>query len=295
MARALPDARDGLKPVHRRILYAMQDMGIRANSSYKKSARIVGEVLGKYHPHGDAAVYESMARMAQDFSMRYLLVDGQGNFGSIDGDAPAAMRYTEARLHKLAEELLADIDKDTVDFGPNFDDLLEEPLVFPARIPNLLMNGASGIAVGMATNIPPHNLRELANAINFLIDKYDEMDDISVEELMKFVPGPDFPTGGIIVGREGIESAYGTGRGRIVVRGTAHIEEGKSGKHEIIITEIPYQVNKTTLIERIAELVREDKIDQIADLRDESDQRGMSIYDRTQTRRTAEKSFESAL
>ena len=278
VARALPDARDGLKPVHRRILYAMQDMGIRANSSYKKSARIVGEVLGKYHPHGDAAVYESMARMAQDFSMRYLLVDGQGNFGSIDGDAPAAMRYTEARLHKLAEELLADIDKDTVDFGPNFDNSLEEPLVLPARIPNLLMNGASGIAVGMATNIPPHNLRELVNAINFLIDKYDEMDDISVEELMKYVSGPDFPTGGIIVGREGIESAYGTGRGRIVVRGAAHIEEGKSGKHEIIITEIPYQVNKTTLIERIAELVREDKIDQIADLRDESDQRGMSIY-----------------
>ncbi len=278
VARALPDARDGLKPVHRRILYAMQDMGIRANSSYKKSARIVGEVLGKYHPHGDAAVYESMARMAQDFSMRYLLVDGQGNFGSIDGDAPAAMRYTEARLHKLAEELLADIDKDTVDFGPNFDDSLEEPLVLPARIPNLLMNGASGIAVGMATNIPPHNLRELTNAIIFLINKYDEMDDISVEELMKFVPGPDFPTGGIIIGREGIESAYGTGRGRIVVRGAAHIEEGKSGKHEIIITEIPYQVNKTTLIERIAELVREDKIDQIADLRDESDQRGMSIY-----------------
>src|SRR5271157_2368151 len=278
VARALPDARDGLKPVHRRILYAMQDMGIRANSSYKKSARIVGEVLGKYHPHGDAAVYESMARMAQDFSMRYLLVDGQGNFGSIDGDAPAAMRYTEARLHKLAEELLADIDKDTVDFGPNFDDSLEEPLVLPARIPNLVMNGASGIAVGMATNIPPHNLRELTNAIIFLIDKYDEMDDISVEELMKYVSGPDFPTGGIIVGREGIESAYGTGRGRLVVRGAAHIEEGKSGKHEIIITEIPYQVNKTTLIERIAELVREDKIDQIADLRDESDQRGMSIY-----------------
>jgi DNA gyrase subunit A len=206
-----------------------------------------------------------------------LLVDGQGNFGSIDGDAPAAMRYTEARLHRLAEELLADIEKDTVDFGPNFDDSLEEPLVLPARIPNLLMNGASGIAVGMATNIPPHNLRELVNAINFLIDKYDEMDDISIEELMKFVPGPDFPTGGIIVGREGIESAYGTGHGRIVVRGTAHIEESKSGKHEIIITEIPYQVNKTTLIERIAELVREDKIDQIADLRDESDQRGMSI------------------
>ncbi len=288
VARALPDARDGLKPVHRRILYAMQDMGIRANSSYKKSARIVGEVLGKYHPHGDAAVYESMARMAQDFSMRYLLVDGQGNFGSIDGDAPAAMRYTEARLHKLAEELLADIEKDTVDFGPNFDDSLEEPLVLPARIPNLLMNGASGIAVGMATNIPPHNLRELTNAIIFLIDRYDEMDDISVEELMKHVSGPDFPTGGIIVGREGIESAYGTGRGRIVVRGAAHIEEAKSGKHEIIITEIPYQVNKTTLIERIAELVREDKIDQIADLRDEFGSAWHEHLYRTQARCTAQ-------
>ncbi len=278
VARALPDARDGLKPVHRRILYAMQDMGIRANSSYKKSARIVGEVLGKYHPHGDAAVYETMARMAQDFSMRYLLVDGQGNFGSVDGDAPAAMRYTEARLHRLAEELLADIDKDTVDFGPNFDDSLEEPLVLPARLPNLLMNGSAGIAVGMATNIPPHNLRELSDAIVYLIDNYDTIEEISVEELMKRVPGPDFPTGGIIVGREGIESAYGTGRGRLVVRGVAHIEEaGKSGKHEIIITEIPYQVNKATLIERIAELVREDKIDQIGDLRDESDQRGMTI------------------
>ena len=277
VARALPDARDGLKPVHRRILFAMQDMGIRSNSSYKKSARIVGEVLGKYHPHGDAAVYESMARMAQNFSMRYLLVDGQGNFGSVDGDAPAAMRYTEARLHKIAEELLADLDKDTVDFGPNFDESLEEPLVLPARIPNMLMNGASGIAVGMATNIPPHNLRELADAINFMIDNYDTMDEISVEDLMKRIPGPDFPTGGIIVGREGIESAYATGRGRLVVRGMAHIEEGKSGRHEIVITEIPYQVNKSTLIERIAELVREDRIDQIADLRDESDQRGMSI------------------
>ena len=278
VARALPDARDGLKPVHRRILYAMQDMGIRANSSYKKSARIVGEVLGKYHPHGDAAVYETMARMAQDFSMRYLLVDGQGNFGSVDGDAPAAMRYTEARLHRMAEELLADIEKETVDFGPNFDDSLEEPLVLPARIPNLLMNGAAGIAVGMATNIPPHNLRELADAVDYLIDNYETIEEIPLEELMKRVPGPDFPTGGIIVGREGIESAYGTGRGRLVVRGVAHIEEGgKSGKHEIIITEIPYQVNKAGLIERIAELVREDKIDQIADLRDESDQRGMSI------------------
>ncbi len=277
VARALPDARDGLKPVHRRILFAMHDMGIRANSSYKKSARIVGEVLGKYHPHGDAAVYESMARMAQDFSMRYLLVDGQGNFGSVDGDAPAAMRYTEARLQKMAEDLLADIEKDTVDFGPNFDDSLEEPLVLPARLPNLLLNGSSGIAVGMATNIPPHNLRELVDAISYLIDNYDTMDDIPVEELMKRVTGPDFPTGGIIIGREGIEAAYGTGRGRLVVRGMAHIEETKPGRHEIIITEIPYQVNKSTLIERIAELVREDKIDMISDMRDESDQRGMSI------------------
>ena len=277
VARALPDARDGLKPVHRRILYAMQELGLRSNSAHKKSARIVGEVLGKFHPHGDSAVYETMARMAQDFSMRYILVDGQGNFGSIDGDAPAAMRYTEARLHKIAEELLADIDKDTVDFGPNFDDSLEEPLVLPARVPNMLLNGTAGIAVGMATNIPPHNLRELTDAIIFLIDNYENMDDIPVEDLMKYVQGPDFPTGGIIVGREGIESTYGTGRGRIVVRGMAHIEEGKSGRHEIVITEIPYQVNKTTLIERIAELVREDRIDQISDLRDESDQRGMSI------------------
>ena len=277
VARALPDARDGLKPVHRRILYAMQELGIRSNTPYKKSARIVGEVLGKFHPHGDSAVYESMARMAQDFSMRYMLVDGQGNFGSVDGDAPAAMRYTEARLHKLAEELLADIDKDTVDFGPNFDESLEEPLVLPARVPNMLLNGTSGIAVGMSTNIPPHNLRELTDAIIFLIDNYETMDDIPVEDLMKLIPGPDFPTGGIIVGREGIESAYGTGRGRLVVRGMAHIEEGNGGRHEIIITEIPYQVNKSTLIERIAELVREDRIDQISDLRDESDQRGMSI------------------
>jgi DNA gyrase subunit A len=277
VARALPDARDGLKPVHRRILYAMQELGMRSNTAYKKSARIVGEVLGKFHPHGDSAVYESMARMAQDFSMRYLLVDGQGNFGSVDGDAPAAMRYTEARLHKLAEELLADIDKDTVDFGPNFDDTLEEPLVLPARVPNMLLNGTSGIAVGMATNIPPHNLRELTSAIIYLIDNYETMDDIPLSELMKCVSGPDFPTGGIIVGREGIESAYATGRGRLVVRGMAHIEEGKSGKHEIIITEIPYQVNKSSLIERIADLVREDKIDQISDLRDESDQRGMTI------------------
>ncbi len=277
VARALPDARDGLKPVHRRILYAMHELGIRSNTSYKKSARIVGEVLGKFHPHGDSAVYESMARMAQDFSMRYLLVDGQGNFGSVDGDSPAAMRYTEARLQKMAEELLADLEKDTVDFGPNFDDSLEEPLVLPARVPNMLLNGTSGIAVGMATNIPPHNLRELTSAISFLIDNYEKMDDISPDDLMKYIQGPDFPTGGIIVGREGIESAYGTGRGRLVVRGLAHIEEGRGGRHNIVITEIPYQVNKSNLIQRIAELVRDERIDQISDLRDESDRRGMSI------------------
>ncbi len=277
VARALPDARDGLKPVHRRILYAMHDMGIRANSAYKKSARIVGEVLGKYHPHGDSAVYEAMARMAQDFSMRYPLVEGQGNFGSIDGDAPAAMRYTEARLNRMSEEMLADIEKNTVNFGPNFDDSLQEPLVLPSRLPNLLLNGASGIAVGMATNIPPHNLRELAAAISFLIENYDSIDEIQVEKLLEFVSGPDFPTGGIIIGREGILHAYTTGKGRLVLRGMAAIEEMKGGRHRIVITEIPYQVNKSSLIERIAELAREDKIDQISDLRDESDQRGMSI------------------
>jgi DNA gyrase subunit A len=277
VARALPDARDGLKPVHRRILFAMSELGMRSNSAYKKSARIVGEVLGKYHPHGDSAVYETMARMAQDFSMRYPLVDGQGNFGSIDGDAPAAMRYTEARLAKMAEEMLADLDKDTVDFAPNFDESLEEPTVLPARLPNLLLNGSAGIAVGMATNIPPHNLRELVGALDYLIENFDKADDISVDELMKFIQGPDFPTGGMIVGNEGILSAYGTGRGRIVMRGIAHIEEMKGSRHQIIVTEIPYQVNKTTLIERIAELARSGKIDQISDMRDESDQRGMSI------------------
>ena len=277
VARALPNARDGLKPVQRRILYAMYDMGIRANSSYKKSARIVGEVMGKYHPHGDSAIYEAMARMAQDFSMRYPLVNGQGNFGSIDGDAPAAMRYTEARLNALSEEMLADIAADTVDFLENFDGSLAEPLVLPSRLPNLLLNGSSGIAVGMATNIPPHNLRELAQAIDFLIEHQDTADDITNNELMRFVPGPDFPTGGIIVGRESIHQAFSTGRGRLTVRGTALIEEIRSGRSAIIITEIPYQVNKTTLIERIASLARDGKIDEISDLRDESDRRGMRI------------------
>ncbi len=283
VARAIPDARDGLKPVHRRILYAMHDMGIRANTPYKKSARIVGEVLGKYHPHGDSAVYDAMARMAQDFSMRYMLVDGQGNFGSIDGDSPAAMRYTEARLSHMAEEMLADIEKNTVDFIDNFDGSLKEPSVLPSRLPNLLLNGSSGIAVGMATNIPPHNLGELVNALNYLIDNYSQedgtvaIDDVMVEDLMKYLPGPDFPTGGVIVGREGILQTYSTGRGRIVLRGLAHIEEMSGGRNRIVITEIPYQLNKTTLLERIAELVRTGRLEDISDLRDESDRRGMSV------------------
>jgi DNA gyrase subunit A len=278
VSRALPDSRDGLKPVQRRILYAMYDMGIRANTAYKKSARIVGEVLGKYHPHGDMAVYDAMARMAQDFSMRYLLVNGQGNFGSVDGDAPAAMRYTEARLGAMAEDLLADIDKNTIDFADNFDGSLQEPLVLPARLPNLLLNGASGIAVGMATNIPPHNLGELAGALDLLIERYDDIDNVTVAELMESVKGPDFPTGGVIVGTEGILQAYSTGRGRLVMRGVSRVEELKGGRTAIIITEIPYQVNKSSLISRIAELVREGRIDAITDLRDESDRDGMSIY-----------------
>ncbi len=278
VARALPDARDGLKPVHRRILYAMDDMNMHSNTAYKKSARIVGEVLGKYHPHGDSSVYDAMARMVQDFSMRYPLVDGQGNFGSVDGDAPAAMRYTEARMGKMAEEILVDIDKNTVNFVDNFDGSLKEPEVLPARLPNLLLNGSSGIAVGMATNIPPHNLKELVNALVYVIDNYDNLEDISTEQLMEFLPGPDFPTGGIIVGKESIRQAYSTGRGKITVRGVAHIEEIKNGRNIIRITEIPYQVNKATLIERIADLVHDGKIDTISDLRDESDRRGMSIY-----------------
>ncbi|NJD58900.1 MAG: DNA gyrase subunit A [Anaerolineae bacterium] len=277
VARALPDARDGLKPVHRRILFAMHDMGIGAGSAYKKSARIGGEVLGKYHPHGDAAVYESMARMAQDFSMRYLLVDGQGNFGSVDGDAPAAMRYTEARLSRMAEEMLADIEMDTVDFTDNFDGSLKEPSVLPARLPNLLLNGSSGIAVGMATNIPPHNLSELTAAIFYLIDNYERLEEIPNEELLRMVPGPDFPTGGEIVGNEGIRQAYSTGRGRLVLRGLAHFEDMVAGRQRIVITEIPYLLNKSSLLERIAELAREGKLNDISDLRDESDRRGMSI------------------
>ncbi|HLF36988.1 MAG TPA: DNA topoisomerase (ATP-hydrolyzing), partial [Anaerolineales bacterium] len=286
VSRALPDAFDGLKPVQRRILYAMREMGIRANSPYRKSARIVGEVMGKFHPHGDAPIYEAMARMAQDFSMRYPLIDGQGNFGSVDGDPPAAMRYTEARLGRMAEELLIDIEQDTVGFSDNFDGSLEEPNVLPARLPNLLLNGATGIAVGMATNIPPHNLGELAEAIVYLVDHYDQVDDVGVDDLMKFVQGPDFPTGGMIIGAEGILQAYSTGKGRIVVRGIANIEETGHSRNRIVITEIPFQVNKTALIERIAELVRDGKLDGISDLRDESDRRGLSVV--LELKRTAQ-------
>jgi DNA gyrase subunit A len=280
VARALPDARDGMKPVQRRILYAMYDMGIRADTPYKKSARIVGEVLGKYHPHGDSSVYEAMARLAQDFSMRTMLVDGQGNFGSVDGDPPAAMRYTEARLAAPAVDILSDINKNTVDFVGNFDDTLTEPSVLPAAIPNLLVNGATGIAVGMATSIPPHNLGEIVDACVYMLDRWEKLDDIDVEQLMEFVQGPDFPTGGIIIeekGDEGIESAYGSGRGRITVQAKAHIEEMERSKSRIIVTELPYMVNKSSLIERIAELARDGHLEGLSDLRDESDRQGMRI------------------
>jgi len=273
IGRALPDIRDGLKPVHRRILYAMYDMGMRHNSQYKKCARIVGEVLGKYHPHGDTAVYESLVRMAQDFSMRYPLIDGHGNFGSVDGDSPAAMRYTEARLAEIAEELLADIDKETVTFMDNFDSSLKEPSILPSKIPNLLINGSSGIAVGMATNIPPHNLNEVVDAIIFYIDHKDA----TVKDLMKKIKGPDFPTGGIIMGIDGIKEAYETGKGRVKIRGRVHLEQPTKGKTQIIISEIPYEVKKSNLIANIAQLVREKKIDGISDLRDESDKSGMRI------------------
>ena len=280
VSRALPDARDGLKPVQRRILYAMYDMGIRVDSPYRKSARIVGEVLGKYHPHGDQSVYDAMARMAQDFSMRTILVDGQGNFGSVDGDPPAAMRYTEARLAAPALDLLADIAKNTVDFTDNFDGTLTEPTVLPSAIPNLLVNGATGIAVGMATNIPPHNLSEIVDACVYMLDKWEKLDDVKPEDLMEFVEGPDFPTGGVIIeqkGEEGIEAAYGKGRGRVTIQANAHIEEMERGKNRIIVTELPYQVNKSSLIERIAELVRDGHLEGITDLRDESDRQGLRI------------------
>jgi DNA gyrase subunit A len=271
--RALPDVRDGLKPVHRRILYAMQEAGLSAGRPYKKSATVVGDVLGKYHPHGDSAVYEALVRMVQDFSLRYPLVDGQGNFGSIDGDNAAAYRYTEARLTRLAAELLADIDKETVAFAPNFDDRLQEPTVLPARFPNLLVNGSSGIAVGMATNIPPHNLREVVNACVHLVDN----PDATVADLMGLVHGPDFPTGGYICGREGIREAYLTGRGRVVMRAKALIEEPDQGRPRIIVTEIPFMVNKSRMIEQIAGLVREKKLTEITDLRDESDRDGIRV------------------
>ncbi|MBN2414791.1 DNA gyrase subunit A [bacterium] len=273
VSRALPDVRDGLKPVHRRILYGMLELGLRHNRPHRKSARIVGDVLGKYHPHGDSAVYDAMVRMVQDFSLRYTLVDGQGNFGSIDGDSAAAMRYTEARLKAVAEDILADLEKETVDFVPNFDESLTEPKVMPSLFPNLLVNGASGIAVGMATNIPPHNLVEIVNALIAVIDN----PEIDAKELLRHVSGPDFPTGGIIYGSEGIREAYSTGRGRIVLRAKANVEKGKGNKEALIVTEIPYQVNKANLITSIADLVKNKKIDGISDLRDESDRDGMRI------------------
>ena len=273
VARALPDVRDGLKPVHRRVLYGMHELGLAHNKPYKKSARIVGEVLGKYHPHGDSAVYDTMVRMVQDFSLRYPLIDGQGNFGSVDGDSPAAMRYTEARLAKISEYMLRDLDKNTVDFVPNFDETLQEPKVLPSYLPNLLVNGSSGIAVGMATNIPPHNLVEVIDGLIALVKN----PDMTIEEIMEYITAPDFPTGGIIFGYEGVKSAYLTGRGRVVVRAKANIETLKNDKENIIISELPYQVNKSNLIEKIADLVRAGKISDITNIRDESDRDGMRI------------------
>ena len=273
VSRALPDVRDGLKPVHRRILYAMQEAGMTSGKPYKKSARIVGEVLGKYHPHGDSSVYDAIVRMAQDFSMRYMLADGHGNFGSVDGDPPAAMRYTEVRMAKIAELMLQDIDKDTVDFVPNYDESLKEPSVLPSKFPELLVNGTSGIAVGMATNIPPHNMGEVIDGVLMLLDN----PDASVEELMTVIKGPDFPTGGLIMGTSGIKDAYTTGRGSVKMRAKAHIETMSNGKPRIVVTELPYQVNKARLIEKIAELARDKQLEGITDLRDESDRKGMSI------------------
>lgn len=273
VSRALPDVRDGLKPVHRRILYTMFDLGMTPDKPYKKSSRVVGNVTAQFHPHGDAAVYDAMVRMAQDFSYRYMLVDGHGNFGSVDGDAPAAMRYTEARMAPITLELLRDIHKDTIDFGPNYDGQQEEPLVLPARFPNLLVNGASGIAVGMATNIPPHNLREAIDGLILMIDN----PDVTIDELMKKIKGPDFPTGGIIMGKDGIKKAYRTGRGSIQIRAKTRIEEANNGKMRIVVEELPYQVNKAKLVEKIAELVRDKKIEGITDLRDESDRNGMRV------------------
>ena len=274
VGRALPDVRDGLKPVHRRVLYAMSELGNDWNKSYKKSARVVGDVIGKYHPHGDTAVYDTIVRMAQPFSMRYMLVDGQGNFGSIDGDSPAAMRYTEVRMARIAHELLADLDKGTVDFTANYDGSETEPAVLPARIPNLLINGSSGIAVGMATNIPPHNITEVISGTLAMLDN----PEITLPELMEHIPGPDFPTYGIINGARGIREAYETGRGRVHVRAKASVEHSeKTGKDTIIVTELPYQVNKARLLEKIAELVKDKKIEGITELRDESDKDGMRM------------------
>ncbi|MEC8853851.1 MAG: DNA topoisomerase (ATP-hydrolyzing), partial [Bacteroidota bacterium] len=273
VSRALPDVRDGLKPVHRRILFGMHELGIRSSSSYKKSARIVGEVLGKFHPHGDTAVYDAMVRMAQEWSMRYMLVDGQGNFGSIDGDNPAAMRYTEARMRKLSEDMLLDIDKDTIDYKLNFDDSLNEPTVLPSRLPNLLLNGATGIAVGMATNMPPHNLSEVVDATVAYIKRRGK---IEISELMEYIKAPDFPTGGTIYGYEGVRSAFETGRGRVVVRGKVRFEE-KGNRERIIVEEIPFMVNKSDLIKKTADLVNSKKVEGISDIRDESDRNGMRI------------------
>ena len=273
VARALPDVRDGLKPVHRRILYAMQEAGMGSNKPYKKSARIVGEVLGKYHPHGDLSVYDAIVRMAQDFSMRYMLADGHGNFGSVDGDPAAAMRYTEVRMSRLSELMLQDIDKETVEFSPNYDESLKEPTVLPAKFPQLLVNGSAGIAVGMATNIPPHNMTEVIDGTLMLIDN----PDATIEELMTVIKGPDFPTGAMILGTEGIRSAYLTGRGVVKMRAQAHIEIMSNGKPRIIVTELPYQVNKARLVEKIADLVRDKSIEGITDLRDESDRNGMRV------------------
>ena len=273
VARALPDVRDGLKPVHRRILYGMSELGVTPDKPYKKSARIVGDVMGKYHPHGDSAIYESMVRMAQDFSYRYMLVDGHGNFGSVDGDGAAAMRYTEARMSKIAVEMLRDINKNTVDFQENYDGTEREPKVLPARFPNLLVNGATGIAVGMTTNIPPHNLSEIVSAIHILMDN----PEATTADLMEAVPGPDFPTGGVVMGKSGIRKAYETGKGTIIIRAKVDIEQEKSGRERIIITELPYMVNKAKLIERIAELARDKRIEGITDVNDESDREGMRV------------------
>src|SRR5699024_7044584 len=273
VSRALPDVRDGLKPVHRRVLYGMNDLGMLHNRNYKKSARIVGEVLGKYHPHGDSAVYDSIVRMVQSFSLRYPLVDGQGNFGSVDGDSAAAMRYTEVRMQRLAEEMLTDIKKGTIDFQPNFDDTLQEPTVLPSMLPNLLVNGSSGIAVGMATNMAPHNMTEVINGTIAYIDD----PEIELKELMEYITAPDFPTGGIIYGYEGVKEAYNTGRGKITMRARTQTEELPGNREQILITEIPYQVNKRTLIEKIASLIQNEKIQEISEVRDESDREGMRV------------------